>query len=320
MGQDDLFETPFGLTPAALMAVFDAWASEAPGRGGPLREESASVYRDMWTALLKWAVQHHVELVNITPAQLDAYLRSRGGAVELNDRYSWRLLRLVERVLGHATAQGSTQANHSVAELFKARPDLKYANAADANTLPEFLDAVEARSLVAYLATPLRTGKWQEQRGRTAVALHLGAGLTPSEVRLLTVSGIYGQSSGTRKIRVPADGVIGEHEAPIAPWAWAVLIRWLELRSQLGIGGDLLLPATRAGRPWGKTGHWKDVAAVLEAIGLPALGGAYRLRHTFALRQLKRGRSSTELAAWLGVDEAVVQRYRRVILGPVEVA
>ena len=42
-------------------------------------------------------------------------------------------------------------------------------------------------------------------------------------------------------------------------------------------------------------------------------GGAFRLRHTFALRQLRRGKSPEVVAQWLGVVEMrVMDRYGRV--------
>jgi integrase len=44
------------------------------------------------------------------------------------------------------------------------------------------------------------------------------------------------------------------------------------------------------------------------------------LRHTFALRQLRRGRSAADVARWLGVvDPGVVERYRRVAFEPEDV-
>ena len=52
--------------------------------------------------------------------------------------------------------------------------------------------------------------------------------------------------------------------------------------------------------------RWRDAMGLVE-------GGAYRLRHTFALRQLRRGKSPDLVAKWLGVVEMrVMDRYRRV--------
>jgi integrase len=130
---------------------------------------------------------------------------------------------------------------------------------------------------------------------------------------------IRGGAATVRKIRVPANGTVAEHEAPVAAWAWSVLMLWIKVRADLKLGGDHLLPGTSSGNEWSKTQHYAAIGSILSGIGLTASGGAYRLRHTFALRQLKRGRSPSEVAAWLGVNEEAVLRYRRIVHGSVDV-
>jgi len=97
--------------------------------------------------------------------------------------------------------------------------------AADDSISPSWMKA--ALPLVDYLTTPmgLASATWQDACNRSADALHLGAGPTPSEVRVLLLSSVHGRERGTRKIRAPANGTVLEHEAPIAGWAWRVLER-----------------------------------------------------------------------------------------------
>jgi hypothetical protein len=61
---------------------------------------------------------------------------------------------------------------------------------------------------------------------------------------------------------------------------------------------------------------------VLVAAGFPeevASGGSFRMRHTFALRHLCRGKSPEDVARWLGIiDPAVMARYQRVLMAPVD--
>ena len=87
------------------------------------------------------------------------------------------------------------------------------------------------------------------------------------------------------------------------------------------ITGDALFPVTRGGRPWGKVAQYAAAKAVLAAAGLPDTeGGSFKLRHTFALRQLRRGTAPEEVAQWLGLsDVAALARYRRVLVAPVDV-
>lgn len=105
----------------------------------------------------------------------------------------------------------------------------------------------------------------QALRNRTAVALQLGAGLTPGDIRAATVDGVVCQdtSGASRaglpwKVRLPTHGSAQAREAPLAPW--------------------------------GKVAQYSAAKAVLAAAGAPdGDGGSFKLRHTFALRQLRRG-------------------------------
>ena len=48
-------------------------------------------------------------------------------------------------------------------------------------------------------------------------------------------------------------------------------------------------------------------------------GGSFRLRHTFAIRQLRRGTPPEQVAHWMGVEPGEMKRYERVLPAAVEV-
>ena len=102
----------------------------------------------------------------------------------------------------------------------------------------------------------------------------------------------------------------------VAAWAARLLDHWVEQRTTLGIPGSMLFPSTRSsGKPWGKVSQYESVRKVLAAAGVDeGEGGSYRLRDTFALRQLRRGTPAEEVARWLGVtDPGVMARYARAL-------
>jgi integrase len=311
----DLFDPPPDLTGSPLTAwleMFEVWATTAPGKKGPLKRQSVAVYEDMWRSLCQWCVGQRVDLTAITSSELSRYLDSRAGSSgsRLQDRYAWRLLRLVERVAArHAQTHPGTTAHEAVERLLAQRPELRYANARQHDAAIDHLTPGEARALVDLLLSPERLHRWQDLRNRCAVALHLGAGITPLELRQLSLADLIGDPGGPRKLNVMANGTVRAHQTPMAPWAWRVLQRWLQLRDQLQVPGDALLPSTRTGKPWGKTNHDEAVRAVMKMAGLPPQGGAYRLRHTFCLRQLHRGRPPELVAQWLGIEPAAMTRY-----------
>lgn len=84
----------------------------------------------------------------------------------------------------------------------------------------------------------------------------------------------------------------------------------------------MVFPSTKStGKPWGKVAQYNAACEVFRSAGIDDVaGGSFRLRHTFALRQLKRGRAPEDVARWLGViDPAVMARYQRVITAPIDV-
>lgn len=330
----DLFPDPATASPAEYRSAIESWLAQS-GRAGRLqRESSAEVYTHMWSALAAWAVGKGIRLDDLGAADLQGYLDSRGGADELSVRYAWRLLRLVDRVLSTAMqgAKGAAcPSRHAAAELIAARPEIRHANSPDADPLLEFLPASEAKKLVTYLSA-VRSGKategqpWQEVRNRASVALMLGAGLTPGEVRTLTLPDVV-VDGGRRKhvpwkLHVDGNGNAPARETPLAPWAGQLLRHWQGVRTAQGIPGAMLFPSTKSsGKPWGKVAQYNAAKAVIQASGIVGVdGGSFRLRHTFALRQLRRGTAPEEVASWLGVsDPAVMARYLGVIMAPVDV-
>jgi len=327
----DLFAHAETASPAEYIEAFQGWLAEAGQAGTLHRESSAEVYEHMWSALTAWAVGQGIAIADIAASDLHAYLRSRGGSGELSARYAWRLVRLVDRVLSHYTRTHDLAPNRAAADLIGSRPDIRYANSADTDPLPDFLAASEAKLLVTYLSSvrPRRAAAgqpWQEVRNRASVALMLGAGLTPGEVRALELADVVSDGGTTKsvpwKLRVAGNGNSSARETPVAAWAGQLLRYWLEVRVEQGVPGSMVFASTKStGKPWGKVGQYNAAKDVLRAAGVDDVeGGSFRLRHTFALRQLRRGKAADEVARWLGVsDPAVMARYQRVIASPVDV-
>src|SRR5471030_2141324 len=111
----DLFaETPS----ASLLAYREAmngWLAEVERVGRLQRESSIDVYEHMWSAMAAWAVGNGLGIDELSADDLDTYLATRGGADDLSNRYAWRLLRLVDRVLQHRARQRGTTPNHAAA-------------------------------------------------------------------------------------------------------------------------------------------------------------------------------------------------------------
>lgn len=308
----------------------------------PLREESATVYQEMWHAFAAYCSERKLDLARLEPQDIETFLAIRGAgdprgkvrittkAADLSPRYAWRLLTLIDRVCRFHAHREGTAPNTAAHDLLQ-RPEYRFANASHHDPLPEYYGEAQAKRLIAYL-TQVRDKNgsdspmsWKEVRDRTAVATMLGGGLTPGDVRALTLDGVC--SAGGRKMNLPwklslpGNGNSPARETPLAEWAGRQLAFWLGIRVDLGIEGDVVFPATLSGKGWSHTACHDACKAVLAGAGMgQEAGGMYKLRHTFAVRQLAKGQSESDVARWLGlVDLNGMARYRRIVPHHVDV-
>ena len=282
----------------------------------------------MWQSFSRFLIRSDLTLENVEPDDLELFLAgitpkegSASDAVE--PRYAWRALDLINKVLQHHAYANGTPANLAAATLLGS-DRFRYVNARSREPLPETLSPKVARDLVQKLSVkPEELGlkpTWKVERDRTCLALMLGSGLTPMEIRLVTTDALHFDKdrhpSTPWKIRVPPCGKTVEHDAPIANWARRALKRWLTVRSDLGLEGSQLFSATRKSSEWTDVGCQRACTAMLIAlIGEEyKYGGLMRLRHTFVIRQLARGTDLEKIGLWLGIrDLDRLQRYRRVM-------
>lgn len=229
------------------------------------------------------------------------------------------MLRLLERVDQWDAARSGRPPNAWIAAA-RAR---QYPG--DGALPPEFLTSSQARRLIDFVTSAGATAplRWQDVRNRTAVALQLGAGITPGEARELTLGQVRidgGHVAGEPwALDLPANGNFSERQTPLAGWAGRQLVHWLRVRAEQGIPGEAVFPSTRSGKTWSKPSSIRAFQEVLSGAGVSSVGGSFKLRHTFALRQLTRY-PSEQVARWLGVQDSIVMaRYQRLLFQPIDV-
>lgn len=335
----------------AYRESFERWAADRkttgprPGDGRKLGAATADIYREMWQAFTVFCIGRDLAFGRATIADLESFLATRAsaknaagqaavplGAVvssSLNPRYARRFLTLIDKVFRHQARLDDLPPNIAAYELLQ-RPDFRYAESSDKDPLPDYLDERNAKLLISFVtkasgAEPDSAVPWKTIRDRTAVAVMLGAGLAPGDVRFLKLDGVIvvgGKEEGIPwKLSVPGNGNAPARETPIAKWAAYQLASWLHLRNRQQIQGDFVFPSTLSGKQWSHTRCYESCSAVLAEAGVAEnAGGLFKLRHTFALRQLAKGSSETEVARWLGLlDVNGMARYRRILRGETDV-
>jgi integrase len=328
-------------SPSGHHQAFERWLDDRRAFGFLRQPGSVEVYRDMWGAFTAWCLGQSpaVTLASLDAQDLQAFHSARFGLkssdLSLSPRHALRLMRLIDRVLKHHAAETGVEPNLAASAWLVDHPEVRYSASASADPLPEFLSVAEARVLITFLSSArprpgaskgMRDGQaamsWREVRNRVAVALQLGAGLTPGDVRALKLDApvMHGGRVRPWKLSVPGNGNFPARETPVAPWAGELLHHWLQLRLEAGIVGDWLFASTRTGKAWSKKSQYDAARSVLEEAGIDSKdGGSFRLRHTFALRQLRRGTEPAQVARWLGIVPEAMARYDRVLVGPEDV-
>src|SRR6476620_3647825 len=163
-----LFDIDTAHIEEALEQSFEAWlanrqASRSRAKSErPLSDESINVYREMWHAFAKICGERNLLLSEVTVSDLETFLARRGTGPDpaqprqttrggyLSARYANRYLVLIQRVTQFQARADGEEANRAAA-LLRERPEYRYAEAADKDPPPEYLDEMQARVLIAYL-------------------------------------------------------------------------------------------------------------------------------------------------------------------------
>lgn len=304
------------------------------------QKTSLAVYHDMWNAFSRWYHEENrsTTFTELTRTDLLSYIDLRGRirqsdskGLPLSPRYVHRLLDLVDRLLAYEAQLTDQEPNGVARELLLSRKAWREAFKGEA-VLPDYLNPSEAKKLILFLVAscPRDAGEsghedWRTLRVKASLALMLGAGVTPGEIRELSTNALV--SDGGRrgdlvwKVRIPAIGSSRTREVPVPTWSGRLLAHWIRVRSHECLAGPYLFPSTRSGKQWSKTIQYTSTRQMLEDAGWSAedaKGGNFKLRHTFALRHLSKRVSEEQVAQWLGISDLTkMARYKRVLM-PVE--
>lgn len=290
--EKDLFDRSASDWIVSPDTAFDAWLAMQE-----YRRSSADVYRAQWGAFLAWLRANQKNLATVDTASIANFV----GELPIRKTQRMRYLRLIERVLDHIrqTELASTNPARFIAQDGEAT----WRHARD-NEPTGFLTPAERAKLLAYLFSPIGvsgSAYWKERRDRALVAAFLGAGVKTGEARVLTISCI--NTSGT-SLHIPSTHPDFARETHLASFAIALLEAWLVERKRQNIAGDLVFPASHAGRPMHKATMLRAIDAIVESAGLAssrtARASPQTLRNTYAAELFEHDVPPERVGKWLG--------------------
>ncbi|MGU7769902.1 tyrosine-type recombinase/integrase [Burkholderia sp. MR1-5-21] len=295
--EKDLFDRGTSDWIASPETAFDAWLAMQD-----YRRSSADVYRAQWGAFLTWLRTHQKDLSTVDTASIANFV----GELPIRKTQRMRYLRLIERVLDHI--RRSEFASTNPARFIAQDGEAIWRKARD-NEPTGFLAPSERAKLLTYLFSPIVVSGaaiWKERRDRALIAAFLGAGVKTGEARVLTLSCI--NTSGTT-LQIPSTHPDFARETHLASFAIALFDAWLAERKRQEIPGELVFPASHAGRPMHKATMLRAVDAIVEAADIAssrtARASPQTLRNTYAAELFEHDVPPERVGKWLGFMQPI---------------
>ena len=335
-------------------SAFQTWlASEA---SHIKRETSREIYRVIWSSFVR-DLPIGVTVSGITSEMVASYLlngaskfaeeEGRDGAgvpkmrtEALSIRYQARVASLIEKIMDHHAyvTKAKVESETAVQALMRRTPALADALKRETREEPA-LDVLTDQEHAALKTRLIEGGKvdmasniavkWSAARDRTSMALQLGAGLSPIDIRELTMGEGSSKSLepnwnlGSRFLFVPKSGKLFKRYTLVDPWAGELMDQWIHtLRDRESLSrvafvfpGETLEKEGSSKQPgqWSKPGQHKQTSKFMASMKIE--GSSFKLRHSWAMAKLREGADEREVARWLGVqaDGEVMKRYREAL-------
>ncbi len=277
------------------VAAFDAFLTHRRVNGRVLRKSSFVIYRGMFLRLLEWLQRQGLSLHDLQAPTLDAFLASRPLQAETRHRYLlvftelYQHLALLRALEPSDTPAGRAEGHNPARELLTAQP-------APERAAPEALTPQEVQRLRRQLALERALPGWKHQRLVAMATLLLGAGLRSTELLTLRLKSLERPHSCWVAPRKPRP----ERVVPLLGPAQEATQRWLLLRDELRIPGELVYPGNLAGAPLAASTLFRQVQALLSAADIDRrYEGPTLLRNTCAAAWLAH-HPVHKVQAWLG--------------------
>lgn len=276
-----------------------------------LSNKSAQIYGAMFRKFALWLARENKRFSQVVEQDLVRFISQNRSDGEQNSLISRRYLRLLERCYHHVGIRPNP-----------ASAALQLASANGYIAQDQGMQVLGAADIAAFVNAlpplrqpgPNRAGRapkaWKRRRDHAMQATMLFAGLKVAEAIGLRLSEVDDPFSGA----FGDEGVIltlgpegkhdtsHAHETVLRSYGALALRTWLRERTALGVKGDLVFPGDLTGKPMSPVTVYRQVRATFARAGIDVdHNGGRTLRNTFAVEELRGGRSRADLQRLLGL-------------------
>jgi site-specific recombinase XerD len=277
----------------------------------PVSKKSAHIYRSMFGKFALWLAREKKTFTRVVEQDLVRFISQNRTGGEQNSLISRRYLRLLERCYKHLRIE----PNPASAALQVASANGYIAQ----DHGMQVLDSADIATFISALPSlrqpgPNRAGRppkaWKRRRDHALQATMLFGGLKVAETIGLRLSEVYDPFSGSFGdegvvLAISPEGkhdTSHAHDTVLRAYGALALRAWLKERNTLGVKGDLVFPSDLTGNPLSAVTVYRQVRATFGRAGIDVdHNGGRTLRNTFAVEELKGGRTRADLRKLLGL-------------------
>lgn len=273
--------------------AFDSFLTGHQFQGRNLRESSFTIYRGMFRRLTEWAMAKGWCIFDLTEARLETFLAERELSAETRHRY----LLVFTTLFAHLAQIKAGDSHSSPADVTNPARVLLMEHEAPERDEPEHLSPTETSRFIAALP---KSENWKVVRSRAMVFTLLGTGMRSSELLEMKTTDILRKQGFLESIWIPAHKPRPSRQVPMHAFTVSALEVWLNLRTSIGVCGNLVFPANLRGAPLTPVTLFRLIKDTLHKAEVPKrYEGATLLRNTCGALWLQ-SHQPPEVMQWMG--------------------
>lgn len=307
---------------AEPVATFSAWRRTMKAANSyAYGDRSITQHVAMWTVFVEFCAEHEVNVVHVTPAQLQAFfgqLRGRrikagqssvmyreGDTPEATATTRRRYAKLLDQTFAYLVKTRIRRGNPMA-------PLMPLLNKPEAPGFVSFLKRAEEDAFLAFVQA-MDESTWESHRDKALLLLLSASGVTEGELVALRVQDLM-LDDYEPALQVSERGLKHAHTTTVNDFAVPLLTRWRKSLDASAMDSPLFPNMAGGIQPMTGRAVYLITRAALEASGFTGKQrGPHTLRNTFIRRHL-RVQPIDVIKGWAGLEsDRTIKKIRRTL-------